>query len=72
MEPEKTKCIATWWERDSETEKPETEKTEVEVSFESDAFFIDGLRDGVYLTLPLHAIAQAIADSSKPAKGLAS
>jgi hypothetical protein len=70
MEQEKkTKCIATWWER--EVESPETEDIEVEVSFDADAFFIDGLREGVYLTLPLHAIAQAIADGTKPAKGLA-
>ena len=72
MELPKTKCLGTWWEHDSETEHPETEKVEVEISFEADAFFIDGLREGVYLTLPLHAVAQAMADATKPAKGLAS
>ncbi|HST68796.1 MAG TPA: hypothetical protein VLI94_03960 [Solirubrobacterales bacterium] len=69
MEQKKTKCIATWW--DGEVENPETEDIEVEVSFDDDAFFIEGLRQGVYLTLPLHAIAQAIADGTRPAKGLA-
>jgi hypothetical protein len=71
MELEKTRCMATWWEGDPETEHPETEGIEVEISFEADAFYVDGLHEGVYLTLPLHAIAKAIADSTRPAKGLA-
>lgn len=69
MEQEKTKCVATWWEQDADN--PDTEDIEVEIAFEDDAFFIEGLRKGVYLTLPLHTIAQAIADGTRPAKGLA-
>jgi hypothetical protein len=71
MELEKTKCVATWWEADPEVGEPETEGVEIYVSFDDDAFYIDGLRDGLYLTLPLHAIAQAMADTTRPAKGMA-
>jgi hypothetical protein len=75
MEPVKTRCIATWWEdkpeADSTTFVPETEEVEVEIHWEGDAFFIDGLRDGLYLSIPLHGIVKPMADGSTPAKGLA-
>lgn len=68
-ELEKTRCTGTWWEV-TEDEVPGTEEIEIAVSFEDDSFYIDGLRDGYYLSIPLHAIAKAIADTTKPAKGL--
>lgn len=75
VEPEKTKCTATWWEdqpeADIRTFIPETEEVEIEVRYEEDCFFIDGLRDGLYLTIPLYAIATSIAVGTEPAKGLA-
>lgn len=75
MEPVKTRCIATWWEdkpqADLATFVPETEEVEVEIYWEGDAFFIDGLRDGHYLSIPLYGIVRPMADGSAPATGLA-
>jgi|GEM_PF-5567311 len=76
VEPEKAKCIATWWEDRPEVELrtfiPDTEEVEIEMRYEEDCFFIDGLRDGLYLTIPLHGFAESMALGTAPAKGLAS
>jgi len=72
IEPEKTKCIATWWDdSDPQNPAPNTEPVEIEVHWEGDAFFIDGLREGHYLSVPLYGIVKPMADSSAPTKGLA-
>jgi hypothetical protein len=73
IEPIKTKCIATWWDdTDRETTFPDTEEVEIEIHWEGDSFFIDGLRKGQYLSIPLYGIVKPMADGSAPAKGLAS
>ena len=64
----KTKCRATFTEDEGE-DITAGEEIEIEVGFEGDCFFIDGLRDGEYLSLPLHALAQAMADSTRPPAG---
>jgi hypothetical protein len=72
VEPQKTKCLATWWEdTDPENEFPDTEEVEIAIHWEGDAFFIDVLRDGHYLAVPLHGIVKPMADATEPAKGLA-
>lgn len=58
----KTKCIARFWEDD---EFSEPEDIEIEVAFEDQDFFIDGLKEGRYLSIPLHVFAQAMADSTR-------
>ena len=60
----KTKCIGQFWNNEGEYEDPD--EVEIEVSYEADAFYIDGLRDGQHLSIPLHAIAQAMADETRP------
>jgi hypothetical protein len=56
-----------FWEDTKEPE--ESEAVEIEIGFEGDAFFIDGLGEGEYCSLPLHAVAQAIADGTRPVRG---
>jgi hypothetical protein len=75
FEAKTTRCIATWWEdrRGADASfSPETEEVEIEVHWEGDCFYVEGLHGGRYLTMPLHGIAKAMADGSAPAKGLAS
>lgn len=50
---------AMWWEDQSEGRESET--AEIAISFDSEAFYIDGLRDGHYLSLDLSDLAKAIA-----------
>jgi hypothetical protein len=62
----KVPARATWWEgSDDETDLiPPNEDVELRISFEDEAFYIDGLREGHYLSLPLAAIACAIAENT--------
>ena len=50
---------ATWWEDDG-SEHPPTEDVELKIAFDGDCFYIDGLRDGTYLSLPFKEVAKAI------------
>jgi hypothetical protein len=74
VEPQKTRCVATWWKDDPDADVrdrtyiPDTEEIEIEVRYEEDTFYIDGLRDGHWLTIPLHAVAKSIADGTVPPK----
>jgi hypothetical protein len=65
----KTKCLAKSWEERDDDAVPATQDVEIEVSFDDDCFYIDGLREGEYLSLPLHALAQAMADGTRPPAG---
>ena len=60
--PEKLNNVvaeAVWYPDDPDTGP--SESVDLDISFEGDTFYIDGLRDGEYLSLPLGAIAAAIA-----------
>ncbi len=58
----KTRCEVGWWDDGESVQDPEN--VEVEISFEGDTFYIDGLREGKYLSVPLKGVAQAMADAS--------
>jgi hypothetical protein len=75
VKPKTTRCVATWWDDNANVDLvtfvPETEEVEIEIYWEGDSFYIEGLRQGQYLTVPLYGFAKPIADGSAPAEGLA-
>jgi hypothetical protein len=60
----KTKCLGRFWDNEGDYQDPEG--VEIEVGYDGETFYIDGLREGKYLSIPLHAIAQAMADETRP------
>ncbi|MGE5527203.1 MAG: hypothetical protein ACM3Q9_00895 [Methanosarcina sp.] len=65
MVEEKIQLKATWWEDGGEdTDRdsmPATEDVELRAYFDGETFYIDGLRDGHYLSIDLRDLAKVIA-----------
>jgi hypothetical protein len=58
----KVPAQASWWK--DESESMDSESAEIAISFDSEAFYIDGLRDGHYLSIDLGDLAKAIVANS--------
>ena len=65
MVEEKIQLEATWWEDSGDdaedTYVPPTEKVELRAEFDGETFYIDGLRDGHYLSIDLRDLAKVMA-----------
>lgn len=57
---------AAWWDDEESSENPSHDEIDVKLGYEGDTLYVDGLReDGQYLTIPLKAIGEAIAEGAR-------
>ena len=57
-------ATATWWDDEEMSEAPTHEEIDIKLGYEGDTLYVDGLNGGRYLTIPLKAIGEAVAEGA--------
>ena len=55
---------ASWWDDEEGAENPSHEEFDVKLGYTDDTLYVDNLKDGRYLAIPLKAIGMAIAEGA--------